>query len=75
MQQRNVHAIIQKLTDVKFPADSIAEKIDDLKRTGAFGPERIDLRVLQEEAEILCAPLSIMFMRSLEEGVVPDDWK
>ena len=65
----------EKLTDVKFPVDSIARKIDKLKTTGAFGPDRIGPRVLQEASDILCAPLSIVFMRSLEEGVVPDDWK
>ena len=32
-------------------------------------------RVLQEAVDILCVPLSTVFMRSLDEGVVPDDWK
>ena len=46
-----------------------------MKTTSAFGPDRIGPRVLQEAADILCRPLSIVFMRSLDEGVVPEDWK
>ena len=54
---------------------SISEKIHSLKTASAFGPDRIGPRVLQEASDILCAPLSIMFKRSLDEGVVPDEWR
>ena len=67
--------VAEKLTDVNFPVDSISGKIHKLKSTAAFGPDRIGPRILQETSDILCGPLSVVFRRSLEEGVVPEDWK
>ena len=46
-----------------------------MKTSGAFGPDRIGSRVLKETANVLCAPLSVVFSRSLQEGVVPEDWR
>ena len=41
----------------------------------AFGPDKIGPRILQANADVLCAPLAVVFRKSLEEGVVPDDWR
>ena len=48
-----------------------SKKIKKLKPDSAFGPDKIGPRVLQATADILCAPLVIVFRKSLEEGVVP----
>ena len=53
----------------------VLKKIHYLKTASIFGPDKIGPRVLQEAADVLCAPLSVVFRRSLEEEVVPDDWK
>ena len=67
--------VSEQLTDVTFPVDAISKKVHKLKTGSAFGPDRIGPRVLQETSDILCGPLSVVFMLSLEEGVVPDNWK
>ena len=58
--------IPEKLTDVSFPPESITNKIKKLKTTSALGPDRVGPRVLQEAVDILCVPLSTVFMRSLD---------
>ena len=63
------------LSDVMFPPDAISEKIEKLKPDSAFGPDKIGPRVLQATSDVLCAPLSVVFTKSLIEGVVPDDWR
>ena len=71
--QLTVTDVPEKLTHVTFPPERIAEKINALKASSASGPDKIGSRVLKETSDILCGPLSIVFMRSLEEGVVPED--
>ena len=39
------------------------------------GPDGLHPRVLREAAAQLCVPLTILFKRSLDEGVLPEDWK
>ena len=67
--------IDEKLENVVFPVDAISEKIKKLKPDSAFGPDKIGPRVLQATSDVLCSPLSVVFTKSLQEGVVPDDWR
>ena len=67
--------VAQQLTDVELPAMIIHEKICSLEKSSAFGPDRIGTRLLQEGVDVLCVPMSIIFERSLREGVVPSDWR
>ena len=63
------------LDQVNFPKEAVLVKIKALKADSASGPDKLRPRVLQAVADILCCPLSIIFVRSLEEGEVPDDWR
>ena len=63
------------LTDVNFPSCGIKEKLLALKPGSAHGPDKVSCRTLKEVADILCLPLSIVFRRSMDEGVVPEDWR
>lgn len=40
-----------------------------------MGCDRIHLRVLKESVKVTAGPLSTIYQRSWESGVVPDDWK
>ena len=53
----------------------VGSKIKRLKPDSASGPDLVSSRTLLETADILSVPLSLMFTRSLEEGVVPDEWR
>ena len=65
----------EMLVEVSFPENTILKKIHSLKTASACGPDKIGSRILQEAADVLCAPLSVVFTRSIQEGIVPDDWK
>ena len=51
------------------------EKIAKLRTNAAPGPEQICTRVLQAVVDVLALPISVLYARSLEEGVVPGDWR
>ena len=63
------------LTSVSFTSENVSEKISKLKSTSAPGMDKMYPRLLKEAVEFLCHPLTIIYTRSLEEGVVPDDWR
>ena len=50
-------------------------KISVLKKTSTYGPDKIGPQILKETADVLSAPLSVIFNRSLQESMVPDDWR
>ena len=41
----------------------------------APGPDGICPRVLQGVVEVITGPLAIIYTRSMEEGIVPADWR
>ena len=50
-------------------------KLLDINPNRPPGPEGWPLLALKEAAEQICAPLSILFKKSLESGILPQDWK
>jgi len=60
---------------VNVTRDIVFNKLKNLKSSKSPGPDGIHPRVLKETAVPLCNPLSVLFKRSLEEGLLPDDWK
>jgi len=60
---------------VKFRTADVRRKIKGLRQDGAAGPDRIGPKILQELREELSHPLAVIFNKSMEEGVVPQDWK
>ena len=65
----------ESLSEVQFSTEKVEAKVDALKPDSAAGPDNITARYLKETANVLSLPLSIVFKRSLDEGVVPDDWR
>ncbi len=45
------------------------------KRRKSAGPDGIPPRILKETAEAICGPLAIIFIKSMQEGQVPQGWK
>ena len=65
----------EKLKTVFFSSEDVTRRLKSLKPTSAPGPDGIHPRLLKECANELGQPLSIIFNRSMEEGILPDDWK
>lgn len=63
------------LNNLEFNEATIRSKIDKLKPNTSPGPDKISAYILKEIRDEISLPLSIIFKKSLEGGVVPDDWK
>ena len=63
------------LEEVVITRDKVRKKLVSLKPKSAPGPDKISPAVLHSMADILCVPLTSIFNKCREEGVVPDDWK
>ena len=46
-----------------------------MKSNKAEGPDQVPIRVLQAAVDILSHPLKVIFTKSLEYSVVPQDWR
>lgn len=63
------------LTDLNITPDLVSQKIERLNPNKAPGPDKIYPKVIKELSEIIACPLSMIFNKSLNEGIVPEDWK
>ena len=63
------------LEDVEITEKKVADVIDALKETSAMGPDGIGNRTIKQLKNEVIVPLTMIFRRSLDEGVVPRDWK
>ena len=66
---------LYSVTDAYFDPETIKRKILNLKTSSSSGPDKISSRFLQNHVDSLTVPLSIIFTKSLESGIVPQDWR
>ena len=63
------------LSDINITKKLVSEKLNHIKPNKAGGVDGFGLSLFKGIAESICLPLSIIFRRSLEDSVVPDDWR
>ena len=63
------------LSSITIDPSIVVEKLASLKTGKAPGPDGWPAEVFKQCADQLCVPLSILFNKSLESSVLPDDWK
>ena len=63
------------ISDIRVTKDAVEKKLKELNPQKAQGPDQIPPRVLKELHKELALPLSKLFNKSLETGVVPKKWK
>ena len=51
------------------------DKLSKFNQNKAQGPDQVPPRVLTELSEQLAGPLCILFNKSIESGLIPDEWK
>lgn len=63
------------LENMEITRDMLWKVLQKLNRSKSPGPDGIHPRIIKDTAEELIVPLEIIFMSSLNEGVVPEDWR
>ena len=65
----------ERLLNVVFTAELVTKKLKALKPSSSPGPDNIHPRILKECALELGGPLANIFQKSMENGVLPRQWK
>lgn len=55
--------------------ETVKSKLKNLNVSKAYGPDGIPPRLLKECVNEIALPLTILFNKSLEKGLLPSDWK
>jgi len=63
------------LANIQVTAAAVQEKLQKIDSNKAHGPDCIPSRVLKELSEELAVPFSILFNKSIHDGIIPSDWK
>ena len=63
------------LQDIEINESLVMEQLKTLKVNKSPGPDGLHPRILNELSNELKEPLTLLFSKSLEEGVVPKAWK
>ena len=63
------------ISDLSIDAAAVRNKVLSLKPCSSPGPDGLHPRLLKETAFSLAGPLASMFRKSLDSGVIPDEWK
>ena len=65
----------ERLDCITVTEKKVKERLLKLKSSKTPGPDGLHLRILLETAEVIAAPLTVIFSRSLSAGELPVDWK
>ena len=65
----------EPLEQVRITEWEVRKAIRKLKKESAAGPDEMGPRLLQELEDAAATALTLIFRRSLESGVVPEDWR
>ena len=64
-----------QLEDISITEERVVEAIDKLNEQSASGPDGIPARVIKELKEEIKTPLALLFRQSMDDGVIPDEWR
>ena len=65
----------ERLGQIVVNPDIVANKINNMKENKSPGVDGIAPKILKETVEQICTPLAHVFNMSLQEGIVPLEWK
>ena len=65
----------EQIDDIIFTPESVEKQLQNLNINKSCGPDEIHPHVLQKTAKAMSVPLALIFQKSLNEGICPDEWK
>ena len=63
------------LSTIVVTEEEVFKKLKKMNPRKSPGPDGLHPRVLKESADVIALPLTLIFNKSLSEGVVPNEWK
>ena len=63
------------LTDIELTTDEVLKSLKMLNVNKATGSDGIPARLLRETVDIIAPSLTKLFNKSLQLGIIPDEWK
>ena len=63
------------MTNITVTCNGIFKLLKNLKSSKATGPDSIPAFILKEAAQELAPILTLIFQRSLDTGIVPEEWR
>nr|VZI11087.1 unnamed protein product [Spirometra erinaceieuropaei] len=63
------------IENIVFREEAILEELKSLKECKSPGPDEIPAKLLFELAQQLAKPLSFLYQKSFDAGILPTDWK
>ncbi|XP_008483685.1 uncharacterized protein LOC113472006 [Diaphorina citri] len=63
------------LSRIQLTSDVVFKKLNSLQKSSSAGPDGVPPLLLRECAAELCRPLTLLFNKSLTDGVFPQFWK
>ena len=74
VEESDLHMEVH-LEDISITHERIVEAIDKINEQSASGPDGIPARVIKELKQEIKTPLALLFRQSMDEGVIPDEWR
>ena len=63
------------LDNVTITEDIVMDKLKNLKVTSSPGPDGLSPRLFEKFRNHLCAPLTRIYIASMQSGEIPEDWR
>lgn len=64
-----------RLLTVKFSRDHVLEALSTLEMKKSTGPDELHSQILKQIVQYIGVPLTVIFNISLEQDVLPTNWK
>ena len=68
-------AVQSTLNEIHITEELVRKKLSALKTSKSPGPDKIHPRILKELKNELTKPLTLLFIASIEQEKIPDDWR
>ena len=69
------HSCCPEMDDLIISRRRIMELLQESKSSSSPGPDEINQRILKEVAEEISYPLLLLYKKSFESSILPEDWK
>jgi hypothetical protein len=75
LPEEQVNHLLPQIDDVIITEDAVFNLLSMCDASKSPGPDNIHAAFLKGCAASVCIPLTIIFIKSIEEGTLPGDWK